>query len=314
VVDSLTNAQSAYDQALSNCNITKTSFNDSGLRSAQAQLQNAKSNLDSLVSPRVETQIQAAAKLEQARLSLVQAQQSLADATLVAPFDGVVTAVNIQAGDSGGSGAAIELADISQLHVDVLVDETEIANVQAGQPVELTLDALSGITLTGQVARLDPVGTISSGVVNYNVRVDLDPTDAPLLLDMTANASIQGETHENVLAVPTSAIRTGGTFSAQTGQSSTGVQSGRTVTGTQGTQQHVQGSFVLVLDNGQTHPVQVTVGMTAGDLTEVSGDLKAGDQVVIGTATRTTTSVSSGDFPGSFPGGFPGGAGGPPPD
>ncbi len=66
------------------------------------------------------------------------------------------------------------------MHVDVLVDETQIAGVQAGQPVQLTLDALPGITVTGKVDAIDPAGTISQGVVNYNVRVVLDPTDAPV--------------------------------------------------------------------------------------------------------------------------------------
>jgi len=295
VVDALTNAQAAYDQALASCNIARLGLNDSALRSAQTQLQNAKSKLDNLLSPRTETLIQAQAQLEQARLSLEEARQTLAEATLVAPFDGVITAVNIQAGGSSGSSAAIELVDVSQLHVDVLVDETEIAIVQAGQNVQVTLDALTGITLTGQVARVDPAGTVSSGVVNYNVRVDLDPTEAPLRLDMTANASIAGETHENVLAVPTSAIRSGS--SGQTGFGGQGRQGG----------QGIQGDFVLVIQNGRPRPVQVTLGMTAGDLTEVSGDLQEGDQVAI----ITTTSFQSGiGFPGGGPGFF---GGGPPP-
>ena len=95
VVNGLSNAQSAYALAVANCNIVKTGLNDSSLRSAQVQVQNAKTNLDNLLSPRQEKQIQAAAQLEQARLSLEQAKQNLSDALIVAPFDGVVTAVNI---------------------------------------------------------------------------------------------------------------------------------------------------------------------------------------------------------------------------
>jgi len=106
VVDGLANAQAAYDQALASCNIAKLNLNDSALRSAQTQLQNAKSKLDSLLSPRTETLIQAQAQLEQARLSLEEARQNLVGATLIAPFDGVITAVNIQAGESSGSGTS----------------------------------------------------------------------------------------------------------------------------------------------------------------------------------------------------------------
>jgi HlyD family secretion protein len=155
------------------------------------------------------------------------------------------------------------------------------------------------------------------------VRVNLDPTEAPLLLDMTADASLVGEKHENVLAVPTKAIHTAGTGQSrsvsQTSQISNTVQSGQVITNTQAGPQRMSGSFVLVVENGQPHPVQVTVGMTAGDLTEVSGDLKEGDQVLVTTTTSTTKSNTDqpGDFgpPDGGMGGPPpgGGAGGPPP-
>lgn len=291
VVKALENAQDAYAQAISNCNITRLSLNDSSLRSAQTQLQSAQANLNDLTSPRTEKVIQAAAALEQARLSLKQVQRELANATLTAPFDGVITAVNIMASDASGSSAAMSIADTSRLHVDVLVDETEIANIQVGQDAQITLDALMGITLTGKVANIDPSGTISSGVVNYSVRVNLDTTDAALKLDMTANAAIIGEQHENVLAVPTTAIRTV-TAPAQTNAVTT-----------------TSSSMVMVVQNGQPRPVPVTVGMTAGDLTEVSGNLQVGDQVVLKSTTTSTSSTQ--DFGGPPPDG--GGAGGPPP-
>ena len=321
VVNGLANAQSAYHLALANCNVTKTSLNDSSLRSAQSQVQNAKANLDALVSPRAEEQILAKTALEKTRLALEQAKRNLTDAQIVAPFDGVITAVDITVGDTGGASTAMTIADVSQLHVDVLVDETEIANVQAGQAAQITLDALSGITLTGKVAYIAPSGSVSNGVVNYSVRVNLDPTEAPLLLDMTADASLVGEKHENVLAVPTKAIHTASAGQTRSvSQISNTVQSDQPITNTQGGPagpQRMTGSFVMVLENGQPHPVQVTVGMTAVDLTEVFGDLKEGDQVLVSTTTSTTSNNT--DQPGDFGppdgglGGPPPGAGGPPP-
>ena len=332
VVNSLSDAKTAYDLAVSNCNVAKVSLNDSAVRSAKSQVQSAKTTLDNLLTPRAEKQIQAATQLEQSRLSLVQAQQNLANATLIAPFDGVVTIVNITAGGASGSGAAIELADMSQLHVDVLVDETQISTVKPDQKTQFTLDALPGITLTGQVTGIDPAGVVSQGVVNYNVHVNLDPTTAPVRLDMTANANIIAELRQNVLAVPNAAIQTssfggnrqGGQTGATSGQAVTNTQgganpqSGRGVTNTQGGQaaqgtQRARGPFVLVLRNGQPVQVQVTVGLATTDLTEVSGDLQEGDEVLITTITRSST-ANAGGFPGGggFPdgGGFPGGGGG----
>jgi HlyD family secretion protein len=215
------------------------------------------------------------------------------------------------------------LADTRQLHVDVLVDETLIASVQPGQQVELTLDAAPGITLTGTVERIDPSGTVSQGVVNYNVRVNLDSTEAPVRLDMTANASILGERHENVLAVPSTAVRTGGQgafggqggFAGRSGQGNQGGQNapqGQSDQGAPGGRQRLTGSFVLMLVNGQPRPVPVTVGLTSGDLTEVSGDLQEGDEVLAGELTLPTG--ANGARPGMIFGG-PGGpqGGGPPP-
>ena len=108
------------------------------------------------------------------------------------------------------------------------------------------------MTVTGVVARIDPAGTVSNGVVNYLVRVDLDPTEATLRTDMTANARIVLDTHTDVLAVP-------------------GARSGRmprayyvNVVGTDGTAQRVD----------------VTPGYTDGDLTEVVGQSAGGSASV----------------------------------
>jgi len=118
---------------------------------------------------------------------------------------------------------------------------------------------LSGITLTGKVAAIDPAGQVVQGVVNFNVRVDLDPTAAPIKLNMTTNTRLIGESHANVLAVPINAIR-----SATDGS-----------------------KYVVVVDQqGAQRNVIVTTGLTQGKLTEVAGDLQEGEQVSINPTTR----------------------------
>ena len=249
----LERAKAAYDQMLANCNLAKSSVNDSSVKSAYASLVQAKANLDSLIIPSERTLATAEMQLEQAKSSLEQARQQLEDAQIVAPFDGIVTEVNPVVGGPSGS-ATIGLIDASQYHVDVLIDETEIAQLKVGQKVEVTFDALPDVTVTGVVGRIDPAGTISNGVVNYTIRVNLDPTEAALRADMTANARVILDTHTNVLAVPGSAIRQD----------------------TQG------GYYVNVVDaNGEAQRVDVTTGYTDGELTEVAGDLQAGQQVYI---------------------------------
>jgi HlyD family secretion protein len=256
----LDRAKAAYDVALANCNLAKSNVNDTSVKSAYVQLLQAKTNLDNLVSPSERTLTSAKAQLDQAYSSLQQAQQQLDNARIIAPFDGIVAQVSAVAGGPSDSGT-IELIDASQYHVDVLVDETEIAPVKVGQNVDITFDALPSTTVTGTVNRIDPAGTISQGVVNYLVRVNLAPTKAVLLVNMSANTSIILATHTNVLAVPGTAIR-----------------------------QDAQGYYVNVVDaNNEPQRVDVTTGFTNGTLTEVSGNLQPGEQVFIGEPPAAAT-------------------------
>ncbi len=249
----LDSAKAAYDQALASCNLAKSNATDnSNVQSAFAQLQQAKVNLDNLVSPSANTIALAKIQLDQARLSLQQAQRQLANAQIVAPFDGVVTTVSAVVGADGGGATLVE-ADDTSLNVGVLVDETQIGQVKQGQVVQVTFDGLPGTTITGTVGRINPAGTVSQGVVNYFINVDLNPTTATLKLDMSANTRIILDEHANVLAVPGAAVRT-----------------------------DARGYYVNVEDqSGNVTRVDVTTGYTDGDLTEVSGNLQSGERVYL---------------------------------
>ena len=253
----LNRAKAAYDQALANCSLAKNSINNSAVQSALAQLEQAKTNLDNLVNPTDRTTATAKAQLDQAKLAVDSARQQLANAKILAPFDGVVTQVNALVGGLSSSGTIV-MADDSHLHVGMLVDETQIGQIKVGQPAQVTFDALPGTTVTGTVSLINPAGTVSQGVVNYLVRIDLNPTTAPLKLDMTANGRAILDTHANVLAVPGGAIRS-----------------------------DTKGYFVnMVNPNGDATRVDVTTGFTDGSLTEVSGNLRPGQQVYLSEPPR----------------------------
>ncbi len=269
VVKALSDAQSAYDVAKASCNLAKGNINTAPVTAAQSQMAQAQANLDNLMAPSDATVVAAKVQLEQARLNLRQTQLKLADAQIVAPFDGIVTKVMGSLGASSTS-VAIGLADTSQYHIDVLVDETEIAKVQLSQKTEITLDGLPDITLTGKVTRIDPSGAVTQGVVNYNVQIDLDPSTAPLRLYMTTNVKIIQATHADVLTVPLSALHS----------------------------DSAGGQYVEVIDQtGQqmsSHRVNVTAGLIAGTQVEVSGDLKDGDRVALIVTPRRTTGFFGG--------------------
>ena len=186
-------------------------------------------------------------------MALTQIQRQFDNAKIVAPFNGVVTQVTAIVGGASGS-ATLVIADDTQLNIGVLVDESQIGQVKLGQKVQATFDGLAGTMITGTVGRINPAGTVSQGVVNYLVNVDLDPTTSTLRLDMSANVRIILDTHANVLAVPGGAVRS-----------------------------DAQGYYVNAVDQAGTGAtrVDVTTGYTDGDLTEVTGDLQPNQRVYI---------------------------------
>ncbi len=239
----LQSASADYQSALANYNITASNLGDnSALRSAQAQV-------------------------DQAQISVDQAQTNLDDTKLVAPIGGFVAQVNYAVGDTVGSSAAVVIADLSKLQVGVTISEVDIAKIKVGQAAQLTLDALPGQTYDGKVISIGPVGTVTSGVVNYPVIVSVSNADASVLPGMTANLAITVDQRQNVLLVPLRAVRT------------------------QGTQK-----IVTVLYQGQQIQVPVTVGLTNDTDAEITSGLKVGDEVVIG--TTTTTQPRGGGVPG----------------
>jgi HlyD family secretion protein len=191
------------------------------------------------------------------------AQATIDSLKLVAPFEGDILAINFKPGDPATAAqAAITLADRSKLHVSVSVDETEVGAIASGNAVTLTLDALPGLALNGNVAAVEPFGQTVQGLVRYSVRVDLTKSDPRLLLYMTANASIVTAVDQAALAVPLTAI-----------------------------QYDNQGEFVNRLNGaGALERVNVTSGQTINDLVVVKGDLKPGDKVEVVAAAAKTSS------------------------
>ena len=213
--------------------------------------------------------------MAQTRVTLAQA--ALAQVKLTAPFTGTITDIQVMTGDMVSSGKkAFRIDDLSKLYVDLQVSEVDISQIKIGQAATLTFDAISDKEYHGKVTKVGLVGTVSQGVVNYPVTVQITDSDSSVLPSMTAAVSIVVAQHDNVLVVPNQAIHNAGNQ--------------RTV---------------AVMFEGQQIQVSVTVGLAGDTTTEVTGDsLKEGDEVVINTSSSTRTNNNLGG--GSF-GGPPGG-------
>ncbi len=98
---------------------------------------------------------------------------------IIAPFDGFITKVNIEGGDEILTGkVAVELADPNKFEADILVSEMDIMQVKLGGKAWVQVDAIQGMSLPAKVTRISPTATIQSGVVNYEVKVELEPLEA----------------------------------------------------------------------------------------------------------------------------------------
>ena len=194
---------------------------------AAGKLADAKEQLDQLLDPQTEDIAVAEARLaegqehlqeflngpDQDDIAAAEARVTAAEATLsslqvVAPFDGHVLAVNYLPGDTTEqSKSAARLANMSQLRVEVSVDETEVNGVKVGQSVKLTFDAIPETEVAGDVTEVAPYGETVQGLVRYPVTVTLRDTKSEILLGMTANVQIVQEVLRDALAVPIDAIQ-----------------------------------------------------------------------------------------------------------
>jgi len=262
--ESLDDAQSAYDLAVLSYNQTAAGINDRALQSAASAVAQAQYQLDDLLNtPTPEDIASAEAQVKQDEASLQLAQLQLAQASIVAPFDGTIAEVYAQVGQQASTSTdVVALADLSRLNLAVTLAEVDMPKVKAGQQAEITFDAEPSQVFTGTVTEIDLVGTTTSGVVNYAATVSIDtPTDA-LRPGMNASANIILQQRENVLLVPNRAVRS----------------VGKTKTAT-------------VVNGEQSNEVSVTLGLSGDTKSEVVDGLHEGDVVIIN--QTTTTSVSA---------------------
>lgn len=228
---------------------------DSQLKQAQAALEQARAQLARLTNPNPNDLKSAQANVDQARAARDLAQARLDYAILKAPFDGVVTRVDVDLGSTVTAGRVVlGIADVSEYRVKLNIDETDIAKINVGQDVVITLDAYPGVNISARVSDVASNATIVQGVVNYVVTVSLSPKQpVPLKLGMTADAKILIANRENVLIVSNRAIRAAG--------------NSRLVT--------------LRRDDGTTQEVEVKIGMANDQETEIVSGLSEGQVVVI---------------------------------
>jgi HlyD family secretion protein len=242
------------------------------------------------------------ARIAQERASLSSAQYDLSRVRIESPINGIVTRRNIEEGETAVTGTMnnpgtvlLTIADMSVIEAEVEVDETDIPNVQLGQPAKVTIDAMPGKTFMAKVTEIgnSPIQAAgqaaSAQATNFKVVLTLDGEVPDVRPGFTCTAEITTATRKNVLAVPIQAttvrevvVDDKGTIVREPVTPGQGrrpiAPAGELKEGQQ--RKELEGVFV-VRDNTVLFEPVVT-GIAGERYFEVISGLKAGDQVVVG--------------------------------
>jgi HlyD family secretion protein len=253
-------------------------------------------------------------RLEMANSDLVSAEEDLAEAqeeldgaVIIAPFDGFVTSVDVEGGDEVYKGTvAVQVVDPQRFKAEILVGEIDVFNVKLGQGALVQIDAIPTLSLTAKVSYISSTATIQSGVVNYEVELEVETLEEfrqniletmqerqeamqekqgeiqgemqnPMLTTLeglqlkeglNVTVSIIVDEARNVLLVPNQAITRQG-----------------------------MGAYVLVLKDGdneeqiiEERPIQI--GINNWQYTEVTDGVVEGEEVIVPKASATTSATS----------------------
>ena len=226
------------------------------------------------------------ARIVQARSAVRTAQVNLAKTVIASPIDGVVIARNVDVGQTVAASLSaptlfVIAADLSQMQLNASIDESDMGRISKGQAVSFTVDAYPGDTFEGRVreVRLNP--TITNNVVTYAAIIDAPNPALKLKPGMTANATIEVARRDDVLRVPSAALR----FKPDAEVLAHFAE---------GDAPAVPKGPVVWVSNGTTIvPVSVRPGASDGTFTEILGDSLAEGALLVTRATAAVSSTSS---------------------
>jgi HlyD family secretion protein len=256
------------------------------MESAQATLDRAEADV-----------LSARADLNQGRASLSSDQTNLSKASIRSPVNGVVLSRTAEPGQTVAAGLQVTTLftvaeDLRQMDLKVDVDEADVGGVKEGQTATFTVDAYPGRKYSARVTRVAYGSTTKNNVVSYSTVLKVKNDDLSLRPGMTATAEIATVTRDNVLLVPNATLRftpstpagappSGGLLDSLLPHPPADKSSQSAATKSKGSSQQV---WALV--DGKPLAIPVTVGVTDGRFTEITGgDLKESMQAITDNAS-----------------------------
>lgn len=236
------------------------------LEAAKARVAQTKASLDKAELDAVQDRIRRAdvtsaqAQVARAVAQLTNAETTLGYTTIVAPRAGVILEKFVEEGTIVTSGRSsvtqgtdiVLLGDLTEMFVEVSLDEADVGMIAAGQPAAITIDAFPDEQFRGRVSRIDPQAVTQQNITTVLVTVRVDDADPRLKPGMTATCEFMIGRAENVLCLPNLAVQE---------------REGR--------------HTVLVVRDGEPTPVPVEIGLVGDNLTEIRGGVAEGDEIVL---------------------------------
>ena len=264
---------------------------EAGLVQAEARVAQAKAQLDS-----------ADRHITQTDATLTRASDVLQKTVYAAPYAGVITNLPVREGETVVIGiqnapgsTLMTLADMSVITAEVKVDETDIVNVQLGQPAEVTIDAIpkksfhAVVTEIGNNAIVRSTGVATSQSASasqeakdFKVVVTLQDPPEDLRPGLSTTAKITTATRSSVVAIPIQALTIRRETDLQSVKAEKGSVQAAAPQKDLKTKQNDELQGVFVIRNKKAEFVPVQTGITGTTDIEVLGGLKEGDEIVTG--------------------------------
>lgn len=290
-----------FDSRLSDFEVAKANVQSSqaSVAQAKAQVQQATFNHD-----------MATARLAQNHAQLAGFQNQLDQTVYVSPIDGIVTSLPVTVGENVVTGiqnavgsVLFQVADMSIITSEVLVDETDIVNVKLGQPAQVSIDAIPNKTFNGKVTEIgqsavssttgqttttsSTSGTSNQEAKDFKVVVTLDNPPPNLRPGLSCTAKITTAVRQNAVAIPIQAltIRTRRELEESQDTKGKALAASKPVSQLSPQEQErlkeeVQGAFVVRA--GKAVFVPVESGILGETNVEVLKGLQPGDEIVTG--------------------------------
>lgn len=306
-----------YDQLFKAGVAPKSDYDQrkSAYDSQVAGLREAELRLDQLKSQRAQSLAQitsAQRRVAQAQAGLTRVNDILEKHDVVTPLDGIVTTLPVQVGETvvpgiqnSAASSVMTVADMSVVTAEVNVDETDIVNLELGQKVEVTIDAIPNRTFAGHVTQIgneailrstgqvaSSSATSSTEAKDFKVVITLDDPPEEVRPGLSCTAKIVTATRKDVLNIPIQAltVRQQGELDDAAAAKKKQKDNGQTpmdLAAEKHRREEITGVFVITSQKAEFHKVET--GITGSTDIEILSGVQPGDQIVVGSyqAIRT---------------------------